>query len=345
MHFSKATERARHYGKLNNEWHCKFKYSEVTGIGFEEGVHRRDPSSVIAFEGKYFVYYTKSIGDFDYNAKDVYDKRYQWDYADIFYATSEDGVNWVEQGIAVARGGKGSYDERTVCTPDITVYENKYYLVYQCIELDGEYIGTHEKLAMAVADNPNGPFIKCEKPILERKEDGFWFEHSKEDKDTYNDCEFEGTVHDPMLFAFNGKFYIYYKCLIQKDRTALQTINKSQGGRHGVAIADNIEGPYVASECNPITNSGHETLLWEYDNGIATLIIHDGPEANTIQYSKDGINFDIMSVVPTPPPAGGAFRTEHTNDSPLAGLEWGLYHPTYKADVRWDYIARFDAEK
>ena len=61
------------------------------------------------------------------------------------------------------------------------------------------------------------------------------------------------------------------------------------GGREtkwGVAIADQPEGPHVKSEYNPVTNSGHETLLWHYRGGIAALLTTDGPEKNTIQWSR-----------------------------------------------------------
>lgn len=43
------------------------------------------------------------------------------------------------------------------------------------------------------------------------------------------------------------------------------------GGREtkmGVAIADDIMGPYVKSEYNPVTNSGHETCLWKYNGEL-----------------------------------------------------------------------------
>lgn len=346
MKCSEATLRARAYANVDNDWYCSFRLSEVHGIGYEEGVHRRDPSSIIEYEGQYYVYYTKSVGSSEeYDGSDVREKRFPWDYADIYYATSVDGIHWDEQGIAVGRGSEGSYDERTLCTPDVMVYQEMYYLVYQCKDMSGEYIGTDEKIGMAYSSNPNGPWTKLDAPILEKRHDGYWFGESKEDSGTYNDCEFEGTVHDPMLFEFKGKFLLYYKCLIQKDRSNLRTINKSQGGRHGVAIADHIEGPYIASEYNPVTNSGHETLLWKYKAGIACLLIHDGPEANTIQYTKDGVNFSIMSKVDNPPPAAGAFRTDDVNTYPLVGIQWGVYHPEYDPEIKWDYIARFEQVK
>lgn len=53
------------------------------------------------------------------------------------------------------------------------------------------------------------------------------------------------------------------------------------GGREtkwGVAIADDIMGPYVKSEYNPVTNSGHETCLWKYNGGIAAFLRTDGVE-------------------------------------------------------------------
>ena len=88
--------------------------------------------------------------------------------------------------------------------------------------------------------------------------------------------------------------------------------------RHGVAIADNPLGPYVKSEYNPISNSGHEVCVWHHNGGIASLITTDGPEKNTIQWAPDGLNFEIMSVIPGAPHAiassGGNPNDSHQDD-------------------------------
>jgi hypothetical protein len=114
------------------------------------------------------------------------------------------------------------------------------------------------------------------------------------------------------------------------------------GGRQirwGVAIADKPEGPYVKSALNPITNSGHEICVWPYRSGIAALLTTDGPEKNTIQYAKDGLNFEIMSRIKWGPEAVGVVRDLDADTAPLAGLRWGLCHE-YKGG--WQYIRRFE---
>jgi hypothetical protein len=35
--------------------------------------------------------------------------------------------------------------------------------------------------------------------------------------------------------------------------------------------------------------------VWPWKGGIAAMLLTDGPERNTIHWSPDGINFDIMS--------------------------------------------------
>lgn len=117
------------------------------------------------------------------------------------------------------------------------------------------------------------------------------------------------------------------------------------GGREtkwGVAIADKPEGPYIKSPYNPITNSGHETCLWEYDGGMVAMLTSDGMEKNTIQYAKDGINFEIKGTIcrlEHAPHAAGPFREENAkNDNPLDGIRWGLC----MVSAKWDYIERFD---
>ena len=75
-----------------NELYTRFRYSPVKGLGYEPGVNRRDPSSIIKVGDLYYVWYTRCT-----------DPKYKWLNADIWYATSPDGVNWTECGPAVRR--------------------------------------------------------------------------------------------------------------------------------------------------------------------------------------------------------------------------------------------------
>lgn len=336
MKKSAASLRADAYKNQGTEWFGGFSYLEVKGLGYEEGVHRRDPSSILYVDGLYYVWYSKSMGSyFGTVVRDPMSKKFPWDYSDIWYATSPDGFEWTEQGCAIHRGGKGSYDERTVCTPDIMEHEGKYYLVYQAVK-QGNYSGTDESVAMAIADSPNGPWEKTGASILDRMNDGEWFGTH----DNYNDGFYLGMVHDPMLFAYKDKFYLYYKC----GATQIGDLkNHGQDTRWGVATSDHITGPYVHSEHNPITNSGHETMLWKYQGGIAALLNRDGPEKDTIQYAADGINFEIMSSVYDTPLAGGAFRCDNTDDGPLEGIRWGMCHYDDRGS-QWNYLVRFDLD-
>jgi len=118
------------------------------------------------------------------------------------------------------------------------------------------------------------------------------------------------------------------------------------GGREtkwGVAVSDTPQGPYIRSELNPITNSGHETTLWHYHGGMAALLTTDGMERNTFQFSQDGVNFEIMGAIKGAPEAMGPFRPETpSDDSPLDGLRWGLCH---NVNCQWNYIMKFHVDE
>lgn len=338
MKLSSASKRAQKYPENNGEWFCEFNYTEISGLGYEEGVHRRDPSSIIKVNGLYYVWYTKSVGPhYGKSVEEDECKRFPWDYGDIYYATSRNGIEWIEQGCAVHRGGKGAYDERTVCTPDIFAHKGNYYLVYQAVS-QGTYTGYNENVAMAVAEQPNGPFIKLDKSILKPREDGRWFEGIA--YNNYNDDTFGGSTHDPSLFYYNKRFYLYYKCGASRPDIK----NSGYDTRWGVAISDDVTGPYEASPFNPLSNSGHEPMMWNYNGGIAALLNRDGPEKNTIQYAEDGINFNIMSYVNHTPQAGGVYKTDNADRCPLEGVRWGLCHCDERVS-KWNYIARFDIEQ
>lgn len=339
---STASKRAlqRNYAQ-GPEWYMEFKTQDLKGdFAYEEGVSRRDPSDIITVDGSYYVYYTRSTGTtYGFGTGDPEKKVFPWDKSEVWFATSEDGWTWEEQGLAVGRGEAGSYDDRSVFTPQVMVYGNQYVLVYQTVK--HPYANrVKNQVGMAIAGSPEGPFVKLDQPILSPADDGEWLGEEDNRFLVKKQGSFDShKVHDPTLVYYNNKFYLYYKGERMGER-------KTFGGREikwGVAISEHLRGPYVKSEYNPITNSGHELCVWPYKGGIAALIITDGPERNTIQWSPDGINFEIMSHIKWGPPAAGLDQSLDFDRNPLEALTWGLTHQYVSYD--WQYIKRFEGSR
>lgn len=328
---------------LGNEWFIQFSdLKPLKGdLAYEEGVVRRDPSAVIKEDGKYYVWYSKSVGPSQGFGGDIEnDKVFPWDRCDIWYATSEDGETWKEEGLAIARGEKGSYDDRSVFTVEIMKFEDKYYLCYQTVKSPYN-VRVRNQVGLAWSNSPNGPWIKSEEPILSPADNGVWKGEEQNRFLVEKKGDFDShKVHDPCIIPYKGKFYLYYKGEQMGEKITF-------GGRqirHGVAIADNPLGPYVKSPYNPISNSGHEICVWPYNDGIAALITTDGPEKNTIQWSPDGINFEIMSVIPgVSAHAIGLDRSADNEKEPTEILRWGLSHIYNNGD--YQSIMSFTSER
>lgn len=340
MKESLATKRARELGYFTQgpEWYCDFRTSDVTGIGYEDNINRRDPSAVIEVDGVYYTYYTYNVGPHvGFGTGDEGAKVWPWDRSDLWYATSTDGYAWEEQGPAVERGEAGSYDDRSVFTPEVMAHDGKFYLVYQCVAHPYER-RTFNTVGMAVADSPRGPFKKLEAPILEASKDGEWAGDTDNNLLISKRGSFDShKVHDPVLFFFKNKFYLYYK----GEPMGEQMFKGGRETKWGVAIADKPEGPYIKSEFNPVSNGGHETFLWPYKGGMAALLSTDGMERNTFQFAEDGINFEIMAGIKWVPEASGPHR-EVSDSDPHCGCKWGLCH---HLDKDWNYISRFDYDR
>ena len=317
-----------------NPFYTNFMYSRVTGIGKDESemsVSRRDPSKVLKIGDTYYVWYTRRITEHVPVGMRHHDQANEeipavdWDLADICYATSKDGFDWVEQGIAVPRAPKGTYGDRSLSTPDILVWKGRYYLYYQCFTTKWR---AHDcvGVSMAHADSPDGPWTRMDKPIVPQGVPGEW-----------DSC----AIHDPYPLIYKGQVWLYYKG---------SPFEKVSGGllrAQGVAIADQPEGPFIKSELNPVTNSGHETMYWNYEGGIATLLILDGPEKDTIQFAPDGLNFQPMAHVQLSPVAPGPFCPDAFADNGDGrGITWGLSHITPPGDGSrmGCHIIRFDCD-
>ena len=94
-------------------------------------------------------------------------------------------------------------------------------------------------------------------------------------------------------------------------------------------------------------NSGHETCLWPYKSGIAALVSLDGVEKSTVQYTPDGVNFEVKSLIQVPPVAPGPFVPDSfAGNGDGRGINWGLccINPDGSVAMNESILARFDCD-
>ena len=329
-----------------NEFYTNFRYYPVKGLEYEEGISRRDPSTVIKVDDLYYVYYTRSpktLAPVGYKKATETLPANTWDLCSIYYATSKDGKTWKEQGVAVPRGPKGEFDDRSVFTADIMVYEGKYYLYYQAVKAPfGQR--TKNVIGMSWADSPEGPWHRHPEPVLKPGKAGEWEgdEDIRSNIKSYGDFD-SHKVHDPNLIIRNGKFWMYYKAHPMGVQSKLK--KPYPDFSMGVAIAETPEGPFIKHDLNPISASGHEALVWPYKEGVASLITANGPEKNTVQWAKDGVNFEVKAHIVLPPDAAGLYCPDkYDNTIDGKGFNWGLCHIAQKPQMPWAYIIGFECD-
>ncbi len=269
-------------------------YYDLEGIGAEEGVMRRDPSDIIKVNNLYYVWYTKG------NISSGYD-------GTVWYATSPDGQNWTEQGMALAKGKPGTWEGESVFTPNIMVAEGKYWLFYSGVSKKFKQpYSPDTKIGIAVSDSPDGPWERlATNPALSNSD-------NLEDFDSH-------LVDDACLVVRDGKYWFYYKG---------RQMGKGPGKtKMGVAIADKPEGPYIKYEGNPIIGGNHEVLVWPEGTGVAAMIGTTGPPelVRSVLYAEDGIHFVKTHNVVNGPVGGGAYRPNNFADNGKAErIEWGV---------------------
>ena len=294
----------------NNELFTQFKYTELKGFDYNGGdgtLSRRDPSKIILHNGKYYVWYTHRETATPPRGAAVSTDTIpssDWDLAEIWYATSEDGFTWEEQGVAIKRPEKPLVGWRSVTTTDILEWKGKFYLYYQgFLEASGKR-GDDCPVAVSWADSPDGPWTPYNQIVIPNGPEGEWDQYS---------------IHDPFPLVRNGKIYLYYK----SDFNGKPHLVRMQG----LAIADDPLGPFTKHPLNPVITSGHETSLFPFKSGIAALVYKDGPEHNTIQYSEDGVNFEIASITELMPYAAAPYIPDAFTDTKDGrGITWGLAH-------------------
>lgn len=326
----RAFENYLSYRPEENPLFTTFKYTRLKGFDYPDDgtVSRRDPSKVIKVGDKYYIWYTKRHTKFApigaHRAAEATDEipSTDWDLSEIWYATSEDGFTWKEEGVAVSRPPKPEAGFRSISTPDILVWKGRYYLYYQAFSEPSGLKGDYCPVSMAHADSPEGPWTYHKGEVIKRGKEGEWNQFA---------------IHDPYPLVHNGKIYIYYK-------SAFNRPDHLWVGQ-GLCTSDSPEGPFVHHKNNPVLGSGHEFIAFPFNEGLAAICTTDGNERNTIQYAKDWVNFEIAANIEFPPVAAAPYVQDAYTDTKMGkGITWGVSHFTNagKGKIKHSEIARFD---
>ena len=281
----------------------EFLYDTLSGIGYEKGCTRRDPSDVIKVGGTCYVYYTKIYG------------RSPGYWGTVWYATSDDdGYHWKEQGEILGVGKKDMFDAQATFTPNIFCSEGIYYLYYTGVKpTPGNAKGEFENnsttdvtaIGVAMSASPNGPFKRVsEEPILTVSIESEKF-------DSYR-------VDDAALLYRDGLYWLYHK--------GSSRVHDKEGPVHtqmGVAHSSSPKGPFIKYS-KPVLPQSHEVMIWQEGSGIGALSSLSG----TLEYAPDGIDFTsnpLLVKVKSFPKAPGAYRADLTSPSRIGvGLSWGI---------------------
>jgi hypothetical protein len=280
-----------------------FAFSPVTGIGYEPGICRRDPSDVIQVGDTWYVWYSRVS-----QSEELYPSGYN---ATVWYATSQDaGHSWLEEGEAIGRGRPGAFDSFGVFTPNILAHDGRFYLFYTAVAAGFDnrtYTDINRTaIGLAVADSPDGPWERrVGEPVLQS---------------TRNPGKFDSfRVDDTCFVKREARFWMYYK-----GRQWMKTPSETQ---MGVAVADRPEGPYRrVNDGEPVVKGGHEVLVWPSAGGVMALITNHGPAGQTLQFAADGIHFRAVGKLPQRyPSAAGAFRPDMTDPAAAKQtITWGI---------------------
>ena len=247
-------------------------------------------------DGLYHMFYSR------------WDKKIGWEwvnYSEIAHATSTSPFGpFTFKDVALPMRAHSKWDGTTTHNPTIHKIKGKYYLYYMGNTGDLKIVSSpgkprlnwvhrnNQRIGVAVADNPNGPWKRFDKPVLD----------ITNDKNAHDALM---TSNPSVCEMADGKILMVYKAVGLK--------NKLPGGGpvvHMVAIADSPTGEFKKFPNPVFTFKGErfpaeDPYIWYQDGkyrAIVKRIKHEGKKRvfSLVHYdSKDGIawnkakNFEI----------------------------------------------------
>jgi hypothetical protein len=296
-------------------------YSQVSGIGEESGVYRRDNSNVIHADGYYYVYYNKGQA---------------WNHfltewrGSVWAARSKDGQRWEEIGEMIPTGPEGDWDGWSAYCPNILVGADRNYYLYYTGQPENQQAETPIYIGVGISESPSGPFEKYSRePIF---------------APTGSEIDFDGyRVDDASVIPRRGEYWMYYK---GRGKTSSVCETKI-----GLAIGKSPVGPWMRSGTNPVVGEGHEIMVWPHGAGIA-LYAHYCSNTHENQfgdfyYAEDGLHFQkSFGISPGQPGGwprnpGGYFPDCYIDPESGTGGTWGI---SFVPNSGSEYLIRFEMD-
>ncbi|MEL7160764.1 MAG: glycoside hydrolase family protein, partial [Bacteroidota bacterium] len=166
------------------------------------------------------------------------------------------------QGV-IMEGRAGYWDANSIHNPTVHKVGDKYVLLYIGSDTSRQenwrnraQAANTQRIGMAIADSPYGPWQRSDQPIIDVAEDSLAW-------DGY--C----VVNPSFMQHPNGEYWIYYRAWDRRNDERRKT---------GVAFAKTLEGPYLKYSGNPIIDfpeRGGETedpYLFHYRGKFHCLI-------------------------------------------------------------------------
>jgi alpha-L-fucosidase len=177
------------------------------------------------------------------------------------------------QDVVLRGSGRDGWARKAPHNPTIQKVGDHYALFY--IANPGENFPASQQIGLLLADSPDGPWVKAGL-------DGLILA-TPDDPEIWSSQSVVGVNNPALLQHPDGRFFLYYKAM-----------RKGDVRRMGVAIADQIEGPYHYYP-TPLT-SNQKTIEDGYafveGNRIYLITTDNAAGAGLLWQSEDGIHFD-----------------------------------------------------
>jgi len=197
-------------------------------------------------------------------------------HSEVVHATASNPLGpYSFSGLALGKMGEDRWDRDVAHNPTIVQWEDRLYLYYTGNYGDGEWWThrNHQRVGVAVADDPNGPWERMDAPLLEVTP-GAW--------------DSLITTNPSCTPTPDGRFMLMYKAVGHEYELPF-------GGPvlHGVAFSDSPTGPFVKCP-QPLFASGdakfpgEDPFAWTQNGHLYAILKDNG------QYYSDEVRALIL---------------------------------------------------